>query len=363
MSDFPLLRASLEPSLANLSPGDLGQLVASIYGPGATAEDVEGLFDDIGRGLSGAARGIGSFAQQAAPVVGRILPSVASGAAGGAGFGPWGALIGAGAGLTSGILQQTGNKTAAKIGGAIHDVGGLVSTVRGGGAAGGLGSLASLATGALGHTPAGQGALGSMQAAARGMASGAGAGGGANMLLGLLARPELFKALTATLLGNAGRRDVTVGQQSVPVSQMLATLANVAGRAAHEAAEFEENAEATPEYAAEAAEVLGIDPEDAEGRADAMLTLLALAQPVWWNRPSTPVNVSVNTTDGSFFAGGERGFEAAEFDGDSWTEDTGSWTMPEHHGDAGWTEDWSTELTEDALYASEQFEEFELSDV
>jgi len=332
MTDYPMLRASLAPQFADLPPDQLNHLVRSIYGPNATAEDVEGLFDDIGRGFRRAAGAVGHFAQQAAPMVVRALPNVASGAAGGAAFGPWGALIGAGAGLASGLLSQSRNPTARGIGGAIHNVGGLVSTVRGGGTTGALGSLASVASGALGGTPAGQAALGGLQAA-----RGGGQGGAANMLAGLLARPELTQSLMSSLMGAAGRQSVSIGGQQVPVSQMLSALSNIAGRAAHEAAEAEGSAETTPEYAELAAEAFGIDPEDSEGRTDALLTLLALTPSIWMNRPA-PINVQVNPADPYFPTG-----EAA------WSE----WDTEDSENEEWDSEDWDSEDSEQDAWENE----------
>ena len=299
MTDYPMLTASLDQRYAGLSRQGLTELVEDLYGPGVTPEDVEGFFDDIGRGLQHAAQGVGHFAQQAAPMVVKALPAMATGAASGSAFGPWGALIGAGAGLTSGLMSQSSNHTVRDIGGAIHSVGGLVSTVRGGGAGGAMGSLASITGGGLGGTPAGQAALGGMQ-----MAQGGRGGGAANQLMGMLARPETLQALLAALMGSSGRQQVPIGGQQVPVSQMLAALSSVAGRAAHEAAEYETGAEATPEYASAAAEVLGIDPEDAEGRVDALLTLLALTPSLWMARQPAQIAVNVAPND-PFFPHGE----------------------------------------------------------
>lgn len=317
MSDYPLLRASLAPQHADLPLDQLNDLLRGIYGPRATAEDVEGFFSDFARGLSKAAGGISQFAQQVAPMVVKALPNLASGAAGGAAFGPWGALVGAGAGLASGLLSQSSNRTARSVGGAIHGVGSLVSSVRGGGAGGALGSLTSVASGALGNTPTGRAALGGMNAARVGNI-----GGPANALAGLLGRPELAQSLLASLLGAAGRPSVAVGGQQVPVSQMLSALSNIAGRAAHEAAESEGAGEATPEYAEYAAEAFGIDPEDAEGRTDALLTLLALTPSLWMNQPA-PVNVQITPND--------PWFPARE---SAWVEMEESWL----------DEDWSSEL-------------------
>ena len=307
MSDYPLLRASLAPEYAELSERDLDQLVRAVYGGEATAEDVEGLFDDIGKGLKGAAKGVAGFAQKAAPVLGKALPAIASGAGTGAAFGPIGALVGAGAGLAGGLLSQSGNKTARKIGGAIHDVGGLVSTVRGGGAGGALGSLASVASGALGGTPIGRAAAGALRSV------GGGGGGAANALLGLLSRPELAQALNSSALGAIGRRSIPVGGQQVPVHQMLSALGQLSQRAAHEAAEYDPDAAETPAFAEAAAEAFGIDADDAEDRTDALLTLLALSPSVWSRQPQ--VNVRVAPQDPYF---GTEDFP--EYLGETWED-------------------------------------------
>lgn len=285
-TDFPLLRASLAPQYAGVPSAKLEDIVRAVYGGEATAEDVEGLFDDIGRGLKSAAQGVGKFAQQAAPVVAGALPSIAQGAATGATFGPWGALIGAATGAAGGILSQTKNKTARQIGGAIQNVGGLVSTVRGGGAGGALGSLASVASGALGATQAGR-------SVASALGGGRAGGGAANALMGLLGRPELAQALSSAAMGGFGRTNIPIGGHQVPVNQLLAALGNLSQRAAHEAAEYDESAEATPEFAEAAEATLGIDADDAEGRTDALLTLLALTPSIWMSQQRQPVNVSV----------------------------------------------------------------------
>ena len=324
-SDYPLLRESLAPEFAQLPVRELDQLVRTIYGPEATAEDVEGLFDDIGRGLKSAAKGVGRFAQQAAPVLARALPGVASGAATGAAFGPWGALIGAGAGLAGGLLSQSKDKTARSVGGAIGQAGQLVSAVRGGGGGGALGSLATVASGALGNTPAGRGVASAM----RGSRSG---GGGANSLMGLLSRPELTQALTAAALGGAGRPTIPIGGHDVPVHQMLAALGQLSQRAAHEAAENDPNAEVTPQFAEAAAETLGIDADDAEGRTDALLTLLALSPSIWMSRPQPSVNVSVAQPADPYFPAGE------DFSAELWED---------------WSEDWGAES--ESIYEAEGY--------
>ncbi|WP_380785937.1 hypothetical protein [Sphingomonas sp. R86521] len=348
MSDYPLLRASLDTRYADLPLPELQKLVRGIYGPEVDAEDVEGLFDDFGRGLQHVAKGVGQFAQQAAPMLAKALPAIGQGASSGAAFGPWGALIGAGAGLASGLLGQSSNPTARRIGGAIHGAGSLVSTVRGGGIGGGLGSLSSVASGALGTTSAGRSVLGSLQTARGGDANGGangggdhGATGGVNMLMGLLSRPELLQSVTAAMMGSAGRQSVLVGQQPVAVSQMLAALSNIAGRAAHEAAEFDEGAAETPEYASSAAEVLGIDPEDAEGRADALLAVLALTPSLWMNHgPATTIQINAN--DPYFPAGEMISSEAEHGYLEAWvSEDLVGEDLVGEDTSEAWPEDWN----------------------
>src|SRR4051794_13809913 len=121
--DYPLLRSSLAPRYADLDADQLAQLVQALYGPGATPEDVEGFFSDIGRGFKKAAGAVGGFASKA-------LPGMVSGAMTGATVGgPWGALIGAVAGGAGSALAGSKNKTARSIGGVIGGAGNLISTV------------------------------------------------------------------------------------------------------------------------------------------------------------------------------------------------------------------------------------------
>lgn len=281
--DYPLLRASLAPAYAEVDAHQLDAIVRQIYGEGASAEDVEGLFDDIGRGLSHAATAVGHFAQQAAPVIGRALPAMAQGAMAGSALGPWGALAGAVAGGAGGILAQSSNPTARAIGGGIGTVSNLVSTVRGGGAGGPLAALGAIGGGARG------GGGGNPLAMLTG-----GGGGGANGLIGMLARPETMQALTSAAMGSFGRQAIPVGGQQVPVHMLLSALGTLANRSAHEAAEYDESAEHVPAFVAEAGEALGVDIEDAEGRTDTLLTLLALSPSIWGpNAQARPVTVNV----------------------------------------------------------------------
>lgn len=294
---YPLLRESLGPDYLEVSDEQLDFIVAEVYGEGVTAEDVESFWNDVGRGFQNVAKGVGRFAQKAAPVVGRALPSIAQGALTGASVGgPFGAIAGAVAGGAGGILSQSRNKTLRGIGGAIGGVGRLAANFTGGGA---LGGLANVALGALGRGggPAGalggigQAALGALQS--RGGAAGAvgqiagavgpqiagalgGRGASANALIGLLSRPETVRALSSAALGQYGRPNVMVGMQPVPVQSVMNAVGTLAGRAAVEA---EAASESLPPYFYGADGELAIDPSDAEQRVDALLELYAWTPP------------------------------------------------------------------------------------
>jgi hypothetical protein len=273
-NDFPILRASLDPRFAQVDPDQLRALVQQVYGPGASPEDVESFFGSIGRGFQQAAGAVGRFAKQA-------LPGIASGAAAGSMLGPWGALGGAIVGGAGSVLAQSRNPTARAIGGGINTAANVVSTVRGGGAGGALGALGSIAGGGLG-------AAGNPLAGRQ--------GGGASQLMAMLARPEILGALQSSLLGSFGKPSVSVGGQPLPTHMLMSALGTVAQRAAHEMAEASgEAAESVPGFLSEAGEALGLDVEDAEGRADTLLTLLALSPAIWSRPPQSgqPVTVQV----------------------------------------------------------------------
>ena len=281
-TDYPMLRASLAPQYTGVDQAQLRALVQQVYGPEAIPEDVENYFASIGRGFQQAAGAVGRFAQRAAPMVQNALPGIASGALAGSALGPWGALAGAVAGGAGSLLSQSRNPTARAVGGGISTATNIVSTVRGGGAAGALGALGSIASGGLG-------AAGNPLAGRRG-------GGGASQLMGMLARPEVLNALQSALMGSFGRQSIPIGDRQVPTHMLMSALGTVAQRAAHEMAEASaETAEQVLEFLAEAGEALGLDIEDAEGRTDTLLTLLALSPALWGrsNQPGHPVTVQV----------------------------------------------------------------------
>jgi hypothetical protein len=298
---YPILRESLDESFSAYADHELDALVRQLYGEDVGAEDVEGLFDDIGRGLGRAGRAVGDFAQKAAPAVARTLPSIAQGALAGGGVGgPIGAIVGAAAGGVGGALSQTRNPTLRGIGGALGSATQLVSQFT---PAGRLGGLAKAGLGALGSrnplgglAQAGLGALGGAMGPAGGALQGLAGqaarfapqlarGGGASALLGLLSRPETLQALTSSALGAAGRRNVMVGGQPVGIQSLLGALGNLAGRAAGEA---ESDGEDLPAYFFGQEGELAIDPADSDQRTDALLTFLALTAPRWAAPPAPP---------------------------------------------------------------------------
>lgn len=339
---YPNIRANIRGDLVYLSDEQIDAVVAEIYGAGVAAEDVEGFFDNLSRGFQTVGHAVGNFAQQAAPMVAKALPSIAQGAMTGAKFGPWGALAGAVAGGAGGILSQSKDPTLRRIGGGIGSVTQLASNFTGGGA---FGNIAKIGLGALGggggrgggggiggllgqagqFAPqlagilggGGRGGGGRGGAGAAGLlsqfAGAAGGGGGiggilgglapqlaamagsigqghaapggsANSLLGMLARPETTQALMAAAMGALGRPAVPVGPSAVPVQSILSALSRLAGNAAHEM-EAANGEAAHPEFYYGAEGELALDPADSDQTTNALLALYALSLPRWGSGP------------------------------------------------------------------------------
>jgi hypothetical protein len=297
-TSYPTLRDHLAPEFSELSDEQIDALVAEVYGAGFSGEDIEGFFDNIKRGLGNVAGAVGGFAKKA-------LPGVAQGAMAGAALGPWGALAGAIAGGAGSALSQSKNKTLSGIGRGLGTATQLASSIRGGGAAGGVGKLLQGGLSQLGGRGGAAGGVGQLlqgglsQLAGRGgaaggvgqllqgglsqLAGGAGqgapAGGSANALLGMLARPEVGQALMSAAMGGLGRQNVQIGPHQVGVQSILGALGNLAGRAASEMQESE--AEGLPEYFYGDNGELAIDPAESHQRTDRLLTLMAVTAPIW----------------------------------------------------------------------------------
>lgn len=342
---YPALRASLDPGYVEISDEQLDALVAEIYGTGVSAEDVEAFWNDLGRGFSNVAQSVGRFAQRAAPVLGRALPSIAQGALSGATVGgPIGAIVGAAAGGAGGVLSQSRNRTLRGIGGAIGGATQLASSFTGGGAlrnlagvalggggrGGALGGLAGTALGALGRQGGAAGAIsrvaGQFAPQLAGLFGGGG-GGSANALLGLLSRPETVRALSAAAMGPYGRTQVPVGSQAVPVQSILGALGTLAGRAASEAEAAGE--QAFPDYFYAADGELAIDPADAEQRAEALLELFASTPSRYVERAAREYDeydeAGYSDEDAAYdewlLANEAVWSEDGEFDGEAWEYD------------------------------------------
>jgi hypothetical protein len=274
---FDQLRQVVNPSLATLPGSQLRARIDGEYGEGTAdlmEQDLEGFFSGIGRAFSTAARDVGRFAQQAAPVVAHIGSGVVQGAMAGSAAGLPGIIAGAAVGGTGAGLSRYGKGAARDIGGALSGVTSLASQFspmgRAGGALGStLGALGS-AAGGRGRGGAG-GAAGMLGGLLSSRQAGGGAGGIGGMLGGLLSspqaagalgslfgggravdqlsslirRPELQQAMAAMRLGNLGRSAIPVGGgggSSVPVGAFAQLLSHLVGEAAAEMAEFSSDA-------------------------------------------------------------------------------------------------------------------------
>lgn len=325
------LRQVLAPDYATLPPAEIEALMDSMFGPG-TAEQydeyLEGIFGDIGKAFSSAARDVGRFAAKAAPAVATVGGGALQGALAGAPLGLPGIIAGAAAGGTGAALSKYGKGTARDIGGALSGVTGLagqfsptgqlggaigpaisglaggggkpilggllsptaISAIAGIGGKGGAGAPMSALGGLLGGGKGGAAvsALGGLLgggAGGTGTALGAltslfGSGNAIGQLLSLLQRPEAMQALAALNLGPAGRPTIPVGsaQTPVPVSAITNVIRELADQAAAEAAGLSDGAESEPRYMTdETGEFVG-DPALDRDRAARVWDLLNVAQ-------------------------------------------------------------------------------------
>ncbi|HEY3030320.1 MAG TPA: hypothetical protein VGJ68_09085, partial [Bradyrhizobium sp.] len=242
------------------------------------------FFDTLKQGLGHVAGAVGNFAQKAAP-------GIAQGAMAGSALGPYGMLAGAIAGGAGSALSQSKDPRLSGIGRGLGTVTQLASAVRGGGAAGGIGSLLQGGLSQLGGRGGGAGGtlggIANLLGGARPPGQALPAGASANTLLGLLARPEVGQALRSAAMGGLGRQSVPMGSSQVGVQSILNAISSLAGRAAGEMAGTE--SESLPEYLYNAEGELAFDPAERNSRTDALLTYMVLTAPSWAARPPVVV--------------------------------------------------------------------------
>jgi len=250
---YPNIREYLAPEYASLAAEQVEDLLEK---EGIRAEAMEGFFDDVGKTFSSAAKAV-------APVVSKALPGVISGAAAGCALGPWGCLGGALIGGVGSALSSGGGKPAGGGGGSspASAIAGAIPAIAG--AAGGGG----VASGVASALPAIAGLVG----------GGGGAGGSdktnpAGILLGLLQRPEVLQALMSMALGSAGRKDVSVGGNSVPASAIANLVSTLGSKAFAKAEAVAEPSEDLPDYLYNNG-VLAVDPAVPSQRAARLLEM------------------------------------------------------------------------------------------
>src|ERR1051325_1866919 len=109
MTRYPNLAQVLAPEFASLSNAEISALMEYRYGPGAAEhyeEYFEGIFGDVGRAFTSAAKDVGRFAAKAAPVVANVGGGALQGALAGAALGPVGIIGGAAVGGTGAALSH-----------------------------------------------------------------------------------------------------------------------------------------------------------------------------------------------------------------------------------------------------------------
>jgi hypothetical protein len=253
-NDLQNLRQVVQPQLAAMPTAQLRHVVDSTFGPGTAEgidEDLEGIFGDIGKALSSAARDVGRFATKAAPAVASIGGGVLKGAAAGSALGLPGIIGGAitggaGAGMStlgsgavrkfgqtlSGVTQLAGGLTPmGQLGGTLGSaVGSLGAPRRSGSRAQGTGALGQIA--GLLTSPQGASALG-------GLFGGSSAPG---QLAAAIRNPDVQRALAALRLRQLGRPTIPVGAagQAVPTAAFAQLLGHLSNRVAAEAESAEE---------------------------------------------------------------------------------------------------------------------------
>ncbi|MBB1492723.1 hypothetical protein H5395_14515 [Paracoccus sp. MC1854] len=124
-NDLQNLRQVVQAQLAAMPTAQLRHVVDGTFGPGTAEgidEDLEGIFGDIGKALSSAARDVGRFASKAAPGIASIGGGVLKGAAAGSALGLPGIIAGAATGGVGGGLSTYGKAAARQVGQALSGV-------------------------------------------------------------------------------------------------------------------------------------------------------------------------------------------------------------------------------------------------
>jgi hypothetical protein len=224
------LRYCCSSEYAGLSGADLKRIIeSSISGlPSDTAEDFLGS--------------LSSFGKTVAPALQRAAPDVAQGAAAGSTLGPWGAVIGAGAGLASSLTKSQVKPAPAP---------------------------AASPPATTIPAPTGPPPTGVQGSAPPALPTGQGA---AATLLSLLQNPTIQQALLSQVLGSSGSRQVqTASGTNVPTGAINALLTQLLANASEALPESEPVSES---YLQDAAGQYLIDPASFDQHAALVLSYL-----------------------------------------------------------------------------------------
>ena len=283
---YPYLREVLAPELASLPDEELEQRMMELL-PGVSPVELEESWSSFTRSLGRGVQQVGNVLGRAAP---GMLQGAMSGAAAGSALGPYGMLAGAIGGAALGGYQsyqasrqpapqpsrQPQQPPAAPTPAAPGAMpAGPVSQPTpmgmGGGGMGGVGM------GGGQYSPAPAAASPAAQPVAAGMQAG---GGAANQLLSLLSRPEILQAIMSLAMGQAGRRQVMVGQTAVPTAAIANAVGTLATHAAYQSPQMSvRETESATEYLQDGAGNWLADPGDALSRAEALINLLNVTPP------------------------------------------------------------------------------------
>jgi hypothetical protein len=214
-------RVCIHPDHSGLSTPDLEWMIASSLAamPEDTAEDFLGS--------------LASFGKSVAPLLARAAPDVAKGAATGSTFGPWGAVIGAGAGLASSLLKSQAKPTPSS-------------------PAAPSGSVATAPQAKPSPLPTGQAASAT--------------------LLGLFQDPTVQQALISQVLGGAGNQQVkTPSGATVPNGAINTLLTQLLSHASEALPESQTDSES---YLKDPAGEYLIDPASSDQHAALVLSYL-----------------------------------------------------------------------------------------